>query len=701
MNDSETKPGAERDYEQLLREMNEVLLVSSLRQHELTEQAQNAEHAAARLAEMSAKLVEQSPFGTYIVDAQFRIAHVSAGALPPFRNVRPLIGRDFAEAIRIIWPEPFASQVIAIFRHTLETGESYVSPGLIEQRRDTGTTESYEWQTHRLTLANGQYGVVCYFFDSTRLRQAEAALRASEHRYRTIVEQVKDYAIFSTDVQGRATTWNQGVKQCLGFDETEFLGQDVTKTIFTSEAIQDRVPEKELEQAAREGSASNDRWMRRKNGERFFALGVTTALKDENGRLLGFTKVMHDQTERKRMEETTRQQAAALSDLHHRKDEFLAMLSHELRNPLAPIVNAVQLLRLQRGSEGEIERQARTIIERQVGQLKHLVDDLLEVSRITTGRVQLRQKRVTVNGVVDRAVETARPLIQQRQHELTVSLPPKPVWLYADAARLEQVVVNLLTNAAKYTNDGGHIWLTVQQEGEAAVLRVRDTGVGIVPELLPRIFDLFTQAERSLDRSEGGLGIGLSLVQRLVELHGGEVSAQSPGLGQGAVFTVALPMSGNEAAAANGSEGSPALSTPSPAPASSPSPVLPLAGVRVLAVDDEADARQLLTAILSASGAEVRTAGSMNEALHLLDTWQADVLVSDIGMPNGDGYDLVRALRQRHRTTGEWLPAVALTAYARVEDRLRALAAGFQMYVTKPVEPQELLVVVASLTRTR
>lgn len=679
MNDSETKPGAERDYEQLLREMNEVLLVSSLRQHELTEQAQNAEHAAARLAEMSAKLVEQSPFGTYIVDAQFRIAHVSAGALPPFRNVRPLIGRDFAEAIRIIWPEPFASQVIAIFRHTLETGESYVSPGLIEQRRDTGTTESYEWQTHRLTLANGQYGVVCYFFDSTRLRQAEAALRASEHRYRTIVEQVKDYAIFSTDVQGRATTWNQGVKQCLGFDETEFLGQDVTKTIFTSEAIQDRVPEKELEQAAREGSASNDRWMRRKNGERFFALGVTTALKDENGRLLGFTKVMHDQTERKRMEETTRQQAAALSDLHHRKDEFLAMLSHELRNPLAPIVNAVQLLRLQRGSEGEIERQARTIIERQVGQLKHLVDDLLEVSRITTGRVQLRQKRVTVNGVVDRAVETARPLIQQRQHELTVSLPPKPVWLYADAARLEQVVVNLLTNAAKYTNDGGHIWLTVQQEGEAAVLRVRDTGVGIVPELLPRIFDLFTQAERSLDRSEGGLGIGLSLVQRLVELHGGTVEAFSA-LGQGSEFVVRLPM------------------TSVPPVPESPVEAAPPAGkrCRILVVDDSVDSAESLAMLLKASRHDVRTAHDGPSALEAALAYRPDVVLLDIGLPGLDGFEVAKRIRQQ--TTLKNVVLVALTGYGQDTDRRRSQEAGFDHHLVKPADFGEVQKILATVS---
>jgi signal transduction histidine kinase len=230
----------------------------------------------------------------------------------------------------------------------------------------------------------------------------------------------------------------------------------------------------------------------------------------------------------------------ALQETDRRKDEFLAMLSHELRNPLAAIVNAVQLLQLQKG-ENSVQQQARAIIERQVGQLTHQVNDLMEVSRITTGRVQLRPDRVAVTGIVERAVETAYPVIAQRQHELTVSLPPDPIWLNADAARLEQVVVNLLTNAAKYTGAGGHIWLTVQQEDDECVLRVRDTGIGIAPELLPRIFDLFTQAEQSPDRSQGGLGIGLALVQRLVEMHRGRVEAYSA-VGQGSEFVVRLPL---------------------------------------------------------------------------------------------------------------------------------------------------------------
>src|SRR5437764_3699993 len=250
-------------------------------------------------------------------------------------------------------------------------------------------------------------------------------------------------------------------------------------------------------------------------------------LRDMNEALLISSVKQHELAEQAQKAE------AALADLDRRKDEFLAMLSHELRMPLAPILNAALLLRLHsnrnrlHGIENPVLQQSATIIERQVGQLARLVDELLEVSRITTGRIQLHQERIAVGGVVANAVAAVRPLMGQRRQELTVSLPTQEMWLYADAARLEQVVVNLLTNAAKYTDEGGQVWLSVRQEGEEAVLRVRDTGVGIAPEVLPRIFDLFTQAKQSLDRSQGGLGVGLALVRRLVEMHGGAVEASS------------------------------------------------------------------------------------------------------------------------------------------------------------------------------
>ena len=352
----------------------------------------------------------------------------------------------------------------------------------------------------------------------------------------------------------------------------------------------------------------------------------------------------------------TQEQAAALADLDRRKDEFLAMLSHELRNPLAPILNAALLLRLHsnrnrlHGIENPILQQSASIIERQVGQLTRIVDELLEVSRITTGRIQLHQEPIALGVVVENAVATVRSLIDQRKHELTVSLPPQAIWVHADAARLEQVVVNLLTNAAKYTDQGGHIWLTVQQEGEEAVLRVRDTGVGIAPEVLPRIFDLFTQAERSLDRSQGGLGIGLALVQRLVEMHGGTVAVSSA-LGQGSEFVVRLPV----------------VSPPQPQASSPPTetaqPTDP--SLRVLVVDDNVDTVTTLAMLVTESGHDVRTAYDGSAVLEAALDYRPNVVLLDIGLPGLNGFEVAKQLRQQPALQNVVL--VAMTGYGARE----------------------------------
>ena len=342
------------------------------------------------------------------------------------------------------------------------------------------------------------------------------------------------------------------------------------------------------------------------------------------------------------------------------------MLSHELRNPLAPIANAVNLLRLQQ-NESPVQRQARTVIERQVGQLNHLVDDLLEVSRITTGRVQLRPERIAIGSVVERAVETAQPLISLRRHELTIALPPKPLWLHADAARLEQVIVNLLTNAAKYTDEGGRIELTVQQEGESAVLRVRDTGIGIAAELLPHIFELFTQAERSLDRSQGGLGIGLCLVRRLVELHGGTVTAQSVP-GQGSEFTVRLPLA--------------KAAPPAPSPYLTDPLQPPGKPCRILVVDDNIDAAETLEMLLEVSGHAVKIAHEGMSALQAAQAWRPDVMLLDIGLPGLSGYEVAKRIRLSE--TLKSVVLIALTGYGQEADRQLSRQAGFDHHLVKP-----------------
>jgi PAS domain S-box-containing protein len=389
---------------------------------------------------------------------------------------------------------------------------------------------------------------------------------------------------------------------------------------------------------------------------------------------------IEDVTERSRLEKKLQEQAVALADLHRRKDEFLAMLSHELRNPLAPISNAVQILRLQE-KEDPLQHQARTIIERQLGQLTHLVDDLLEVSRITTGRIRLHRERLVLNGIVENGIETVRSLIDQRRHTLKVSLSPHPIWLFADPSRLEQVVVNLLTNAAKYTADGGQISISVEQAGEEAVLRVRDTGVGISPELLPRIFDLFAQAERSLDRSQGGLGIGLSLVKQLVEdLHGGRVDVVSV-LGQGSEFVVRLPVV-------------------------SSTPVLPLSvraggaepsgpSLHVLVVDDNADTAQSFGMLLKSSGHDVRIAHDGPTALAQSLDHPPDVILLDLGLPGMNGYEVAQRIRREPALRSTVL--IAMTGYGDEEHRRHSTEAGFDHHLVKPADFSHLQEILATV----
>jgi CheY-like chemotaxis protein/two-component sensor histidine kinase len=360
------------------------------------------------------------------------------------------------------------------------------------------------------------------------------------------------------------------------------------------------------------------------------------------------------------------------------------MLSHELRNPLAAIVNALHLLRVERNETG-VQGEARGVIERQTAHLALLIDDLLEVSRMTTGRIHLHRERVAVSDIVAQAVETVRPMIEQRRHDFTVSLAPEPLWLDADTVRLEQVVVNLVTNAVKYTDEGGRIWLSVQQQGDEVVLRVRDTGIGIAPEFLPHIFDLFTQGERTLARARGGLGVGLSLVRALVELHGGRVEAHSAGLGQGSEFIVYLPVVPSP------------TSHPAPPPtdAATPTP----GSLRVLFVDDNADMRVITLRLLESYGYQVRMAYDGPSALETALEYRPDVMLLDIGLPGMDGYEVARRISQDLALQN--LVLVAVTGYGLESDRLRAQEAGFDHHLVKPVDFDALLGLLATIAEAR
>lgn len=369
----------------------------------------------------------------------------------------------------------------------------------------------------------------------------------------------------------------------------------------------------------------------------------------------------------------------ALTDLDRRKDEFLAMLSHELRNPLAPIINAVHLLRLQK-DEDPVQQQARGVIERQVGQLTRLIDDLMEVSRLTSGRINLQLERLDLNAIVENAIETVRPLINQQRHSLNVSASSQPIWLYADAARMEQVVVNLLTNAAKYTLEDGSVWLTVLEAGDEAVLRVRDSGVGIAPELLPHVFDLFTQGERSLDRSQGGLGIGLCLVQRLTEMHGGSVEVEST-LGEGSEFVLRLPITHVVAP---------------PLAVLTEGTVTTGRSLRVLVVEDNADAAETLMMVLAAFGHDVRIAQDGLTAVEIALEFLPQAVLMDIGLPGLNGFEVAERLRLVPALANVVL--VAMTGYGEDVARKRSQEAGFDHHLVKPADFGRIQAILAGVS---
>jgi CheY-like chemotaxis protein len=388
-----------------------------------------------------------------------------------------------------------------------------------------------------------------------------------------------------------------------------------------------------------------------------------------------------DVTERKRLEESLRRQAEALREADRRKNEFLAILAHELRNPLAPISNAIQILTL-RGDDPAMVAQTKEVMERQVHQMSRMVDDLLEVSRISRGKIILQTAPLNLADVVTTAVETSRPLVEAHRHTLKVSLPERPARVEADGARLAQVLSNLLNNAAKYTEDGGRIDLIVEQAQGEALIRVRDNGIGIAPERLANVFDMFEQIEGAADRSQGGLGIGLTLARRLVEMHGGKIEVHSAGLGKGSEFVTRLP----------------ALAEPAPESgqktqaASAPSST---GARRVLVVDDNVDSAESMAVLLRLYGHDVRLAHDGEAALEEARAFRPDIMFLDLSLPKMDGYEVARRLRLEQAMSGMTL--VAMTGYGQEEERRRTREAGFHLHLVKPVNFDMLQELLSSL----
>jgi PAS domain S-box-containing protein len=494
-------------------------------------------------------------------------------------------------------------------------------------------------------------------------QRAEAAMRKSETRYRRLFESAKDGILTLDAVSGEITDANPSMVQLLGYPREELLGKELWQIGLLHDVNDSREMVGQLQKTGY--IRYEDLPLETAAGQSIEVEVVANVYQEDHEPVIQCN--IRDITARSLLEHKTQDQAKSLADLDHRKDEFLAMLSHELRSPLAPIRNAVELLRLQRDGT-PLQMEAHAIIERQVGQLARLVDDLLEVSRISTGRIHLQEERIDLRGIVDRAIETTQPQTGQKGQSVAKSLPAEPIWVYGDPVRLEQVVVNLLNNSCKYTDRGGHIWIGLKQGGDEAVLRVRDNGIGIAPEMLPHIFDLFTQADKSLDRSQGGLGIGLSLVRSLVTMHRGRVEAQSTP-GQGSEFIVKLPVLLSPHV--------PTVVPPEDVPA-------PARALKVLVVDDNMDTAKVMAMLLRAIGHDARLAHDGASAVQAALEYVPDVVLLDIGLPVIDGYEVAKWIRQEPTLKDVML--VALTGYAQESDKRRSREAGFDHHLVKPMD---------------
>ncbi|MBK6540110.1 MAG: response regulator [Flavobacteriales bacterium] len=541
--------------------INEALLVSSVQQHQLTDEADRlnrrltevikerelAEDLLRRNHETFFNLIEHAPFGIYVVDARSRVQQVNAAARAVFAHVDPLLGRDFAEAVHVLWGDPFANEVVARFRDTLLTGIPFASPDSTNQRLDIKAKESYDWKIERVNLPNGEFGVVCYFYDISTLKQAQESLQ----------------------------------------------------------------------------------------------------------------------------------------DADRRKSEFLATLAHELRNPLAPLRNGLELLAIAPHNQATWD-QAHAMMKRQLDQMVRLIDDLMDLSRITRGAVELHKDTIDLRTVLDHAVETSRPLIQRHDHTLVLDLPSEPLMVEGDDVRLSQVFVNLLTNAMKYTDMGGDIAVHAERIADEVVVTVADNGIGIATDQLTKVFDMFAQVERTSDRVQGGLGIGLNIVKHLVGMHKGRIEVASEGLGKGSCFRVVLPLVSVRA------------KVPATASEVTTAPVLPR---RILIVDDNEDAANMMAMLLGKLGHEVLVAHNGEQAVEMGGRTEPNVVLMDLGMPVMDGYNACQLMRRT--PWGERAVIVALSGWGQPEDRIKTQGAGFDEHLVKPITAATLLAMLASLEERR
>ena len=805
-------------------------------------------------------LLRQAPLGVFVVDADFRIREANPLALPAFGDISGgIIGRDFDEIIHIIWDREYADEVIRIFRHTLATGEAYVTPQRTDLRLNRGVTEDYEWRVDRITMPDARFGLVCYFRDISEQKKALAA----KAYLAAIVDSAED-AIISKDLDGIIQSCNASAERLFGYTSAELVGQPVRMLI----PAERQSEEDDILARLRKGEPIHhfETVRTTKQGRRLDVALTISPVRDDSGAIIGASKIIRDitivrqmETERIRLLQETASVTETLNDVgaivasdldrdnvvqavtdagtkltaaefgaffynavndsgesytlytisgvpqeafskfpmprntevfaptfsgtgvvrsaditrdpryghnaphhgmpaghlpvrsylavpvkgrtgdvigglffghsgvgrfteHHErlavgvaswasvglenarmymsvqeagriKDEFLASLSHELRTPLNAILGYSRMLRS--GIVGPDKKdKAIETIERNATSLTQIVEDVLDISRIVSGKIRLNVQPVEFPDIVRSAVDGITPAADAKGVRVETMVDPDAAPVSGDPERLQQVLWNLLSNAVKFTNRGGRVQVRLERVNSHLEVVVSDTGIGIAPEFLPHVFERFRQADAGIARERGGLGLGLAIARQLIEMHGGTIDAASGGINQGATFRVKIPLMIVQPVRDE-------LPRIHPRAGTSARKVVArdLRDIHVLVVDDEADALSLVSEVLQAAGARVTTARSATEALSCLDAAVPDVVVTDLGMPHIDGFQFIDRVRRHRNARVREVPAAALTAYARSEDRMKALRAGFQIHLAKPVDPAELVTTIAALAK--
>jgi PAS domain S-box-containing protein len=663
---------------------------------ELRRRLEEAEEAvrAIRAGEVDAVVVESEREEVYTLETAHKpyrllveqMAHAAATLTPEGailygnRAFADLVGQPLAGLVGRTIQTFTAAESREALDALLHEGLGGDSRGMvIFQRQDDSTVPVYLGIS---AVREGALGVCLLVTDLTEqrhyqeLQRAQEALRLANERLE-LAQRAGRIGTFEWDIRTGHVNWSATEEELYGLPAGAFGGRYEN---WRESVHPDDLPRAEADvvRAVAERTELNTEFrIIRPDGQTRWLAGMAKVFADENGQAQRMLGVNMDITERKKIEED-------LKEADRRKNEFLATLAHELRNPLAPIRNAVQVLKAEGSPHADLAW-GKDVIDRQVQVMARLLEDLLDVSRISRNNLELRSERIELAAVLEAALETSRPNIQAGGHQLTVTLPPEPVYLDADPVRLAQVFANLLNNAAKYTEDGGRIWLTARRDGAQVVVSVRDTGIGMAPEMLPRVFEIFAQSRRALERAQGGLGIGLSLVKGLVELHGGTIEAHSAGFGRGSEFVVHLPT---------------AAAPPSrPAEPLHPDRELVRSKHRLLIADDNQDITDSLAMVLKIMGQEVVVAYDGEQAVTAFESQHPEIVVLDLGMPRLNGCEACMRIRQLPR--GKDAILLAVTGWGHDEDRERTEAAGFDGHLVKPVHPRDLMNLLASLLAAR